>query len=162
MTMTDRQYYADCWLSRTDDHDGEIKQLKIRKDSIIESMSGVGKYDDKAVHGGSDSNPTEAKNIEYSLICERIERLERKVAIENARTMEVIDKVKDSKLRGMMIARYINHFSWRKVGELYHYAKSSSYNYRAECLNAVAPFVPKEAFIPDNKFKSLKVCTKLD
>ena len=149
--MTDRQYYADCWLSRTDDHDGEIKQLKIRKDSIIESLSGVGKYD-----------PTEAKNIEYSLICDRIERLERKVAIENARTMEVIDKVKDSKLRGMMIARYINHFSWRKVGELYHYAKSSSYNYRAECLNAVAPFVPKEAFIPDNKFKSLKVCTKLD
>ena len=57
--MTDRQYYADCWLSRTDDHDGEIKQLKIRKDSIIESMSGVGKYDDKAVHGGSDSTGKE-------------------------------------------------------------------------------------------------------
>ena len=63
--MTDRQYYADQWLSRTDDHDGEIKQLKIRKDSIIESMSGIAKYDDKVVHGGSDSNPTEAKNIEY-------------------------------------------------------------------------------------------------
>ena len=150
--MTDRQYYADQWLSRTDDHDGEIKQLKIRKDSIIESMYGVGKYDDKAVHGGSDSNPTEAKNIEYSLICDRIERLERKV----------VDKVKDSKLRGMMIARYINHFSWKKVGEVYHYTKSASYNYRAECLNAIAPFVPKEAFIPDNKFKSMKDWTKMD
>ena len=154
--MTDKQYYTDQWLSRTDDHNGEIEQLKIRRDNIIESMSGIGKYDDKTIHGGSDSNPTEAKNIEYSLICERIEKLERKVAIENARTMTVIDKVKDSKLRGMMIGRYINHFTWKKVGEMFYYGTSRTYDYKTACLDAVAPFVPKEPILPENKFKSLK------
>ena len=160
--MTERQYYSNQWLSRTDDHVGELEQLKRRKEDIISSMSGIGKYDSNAVHGGSDNNPTEAKNIEYTLICERIERIERKVALENVRTLDVINKVTDSKLRGMLIGRYINHYSWRKVGEMYHYARSSSYNFRGACLDAIAPFIPKEALIPDNKFKSLKDWTLLD
>lgn len=160
--MTDNQFYADLWLSRTDDHNGELQQLYKRRDDILGSLSGIGKYDENAVHGGSDSNPTEAKNIEYSLVCQRIEKIERKIAIENARTMEVIDKVQDSKLRGMMIGRYINHCSWRQVGKMYYYGKSRSYVYRDKCLDAVFKFVPKETLIPDNKFKSLKEWTKVD
>ena len=160
--MTDRQYHADKWLSRMDDHNGELEMLAMRRDSIVASMSGIAKYDDKAVHGGSDPNPTEAKNIEYTLICQRIEKIERKISIENARTMDVINKVNDSKHRGMLIGRYINHFSWKKIGEMYYYGKSSSYNYRAACLDAVALFIPHEAFVDDNKFKSAKDWTKLD
>lgn len=160
--MTEKQFYADLWLSRTDDHNGELQQLYKRRDDIIGSMSGIGKYDENTVHGGSDSNPTEAKNIEFSLICERIEKIERKIAIENARTMDVINKVHDSKLRGMMIGRYINHLSWRTVGKIYYYGKSRSYEYRDKCLDAIHQFVPQEAVKNDNKFKSLKEWTQVD
>lgn len=160
--LTDKQWHIDQWLSRMDDHNGELVQLYTRRDDIISSMSGIGSYDAEKVHGGSDPNPTEAKNIEYVSICSRIEKIERKIAIENARTLDVINKVSDSKLRGMMIGRYINHLSWKKVGEMYYYGRSSSYNYRGACLNAIASFIPKEAFIEKNKFSSQKDWTLLD
>ena len=63
--MTESQYYANQWLSRMFDVMGEIEQLEIRKDKILSSMSGVGKYDSNTgVFGGSDENPTESKNPE--------------------------------------------------------------------------------------------------
>lgn len=160
--MTEQQYYANQWLSRMFDVMGEIEQLEIRREKILSSMSGIGKYDNSGVFGGSDDNPTESKNVEYSLLTQRIEKLQRKVSIENARTLDTIGKVSDTKLRGMLIARFINHFAWKKVGEMYYYSKSSSYNYRLACLDAVVPFVPKEAFVNDNKFKSQKDWTNLD
>ena len=161
--MKEEQYYANQWLSRMFDVMGEIEQLEIRKEKILSSMSGVGKYDtNTGVFGGSDDNPTESKNVEYSLLTDRIEKLQRKVSIENARTLDTINKVTDTKLRGMLIGRFINHFSWRKVGEMYYYSKSSSYNYRLACLDAVVQFIPQEAFVNDNKFKSQKDWTNLD
>ena len=58
--MTEQQYYANQWLSRMFDVMGEIEQLEIRKEKILSSMSGVGKYDtNTGVFGGSDANPTE-------------------------------------------------------------------------------------------------------
>ena len=104
----------------------------------------------------------QSKNVEYSLLTDRIEKLQRKVSIENARTLDTINKVSDAKLRGMLIARFINHLTWRKVGEAYYYSKSSSYNYRLACLDAVVQFIPQEAFVNDNKFKSQKDWTNLD
>ena len=150
---------ANLWLLRTNDDDGELEQYYIRRGKILDSLSGIGAYDAERVRGGSDSNPTESKNIEYSLLCERIEKLERKIANENARTIDVINKVKDSKLRGMLFARYINHFSWNKVGEMYHYSRSGSFNYRNASLDAVRQFIPKEAMITD---RNPKVWTELD
>ena len=106
-----------------------------------------GKYDAKRVQGGSDNNPTESKNIEYSLLSEKIDKLQTKLSQENSRTIQVISKVDDSKLRGMLYGHYINRLSWRKVGEQYYYGKSRSYDYRGQCLNAVCRFVPREVVV---------------
>lgn len=161
--MNDKRFKANEWLSRMDNCDGEIKMLYTRRDDIVNSMSGIGKYDDKAVKGGSDPNPTEAKLIEYSTICARIEKLEGEMSTENTRTLAVINQVKSSKLRGMMIGRYINHLSWEKVGKMFYYAKSSSYTYQNKCLDAVFPFIPTDEFIQeDDRFRSLNVCTYTD
>lgn len=160
--MTDEQARANRWLSRMEDHNGELHELYNRREEIISSMSGIGKYDSESVPGGSDPNTTEAKNIEYTIVCMRIDKIERKIAFENARTLDVIDKVSDSKLRGMMIGRYINHLSWKRVGEKFHYGQSSSYNYRGACLDAVLPFIPEEPVDEENKFKSLKDWNELE
>lgn len=159
--MNYSQYKAHQWLSRMEDCQVELKMLYARRDEIVASMSGVCKYDDKAIKGGSDPNPTEAKLIEYSVICDRIEKLEGKTSSENIRTVEVINMVNNSKLRGMLFAHYINHLSWKRCGQLYYYAKSTSYNYQYKCLDAVFPFIPKDEIIPeDDTFKSLKVWTE--
>ena len=161
--MNYNQFKAHQWLSRMDNCQGELKMLYNRRDEIVNSMSGVSKYDDKAIKGGSDPNPTEAKLIEYSTICARIEKLEGDLSTENTRTLNIIDQVKDSKLRGMLIGRYINHLSWSKVGKIFYYAKSTSYIYQFKCLDAAFPFIPKDEIIPDdNKYQSLNVWNNLD
>ena len=160
--LSDKQWHVNQWLLRMFDTEGEIEQLETRRARIISSMSGIGKYDSSGVPGGSDSNPTESKNIEYSVLSKSIEDLQKKISRENARTLTVINKVGDTKLRAMLIGRYINHLSWKKVGEMFFYSRSSSYNYRKACLDAVAPFVPKEAFVEGNKFRSQKDWTNLD
>lgn len=145
--MTDKQYYADQWLCRMWDVDKEIEQLEFRREKIVCSLSGIGKYDSKSVPGGSDNNPTESKNIEFSLLSEKIDKLQNKLSMENSRTIGVISQVDDSKIRGMLYGHYINRLSWKKVGERYYYGKSRTYDYRAKCLDAVCEFVPKEVIV---------------
>lgn len=142
--MTDEQYRAHVWLSRMWDADTAIQQLIARRDTILCSMSGIGKYDAEHIPTQNGENATETKNIEYSYLSEQIEKKMRKIAIENKRTHEAIDKVNDEMLQGMLEARYINRMTWTQVGRLYNYEKSRAYDYRTKALDAVAPFIPYE------------------
>lgn len=143
--MTDNQYYAHKWLSRMWDKDIEIEQLIVRRDVIVASMSGIGKYDAEHIPTQNGENPTETKNIEYSILSEQIEKKTIELASENILTYQVIDRVSDSMLRGMLIARYINRLSWTDVGKLYNYAKTQIYKeYRNKALDAVYPFIPPD------------------
>ena len=142
--MNDELYYCDQWLCRIWDVDKEIEQLEFRREKIVCSLSGIGKYDSKTILGGSDSNPTESKNIEFSMISEKIDKLQNQLSSENSRTIDAISKVEDSKLRGMLYGHYINRQPWKKVGEQYFYGKSRTFDYRSMCLKAVCEFIPKE------------------
>ena len=126
------------------DKDIEIEQLIVRRDVIVASMSGIGKYDAEHIPTQNGENASESKNIEYSLLSEQIDKKTMELASENIRTYVVIDKVSDPMLRGMLIARYINRKSWADVGKLYNYSKSRAFDYRLIALDAVIPFVPQE------------------
>lgn len=141
--MTDEQYYAHRWLSRMWDKDVEIEQLIVRRDVILASMSGIGKYDAEHIPTQNGENPTETKNIEYSILSEQIDRKTMELASENIRTYVVIDMVSDTMLRGMLIARYINRKTWTEIGKLYNYSKSRAFDYRLLALDAVSPYIPK-------------------
>ena len=143
--MTDKQYHAHCWLSRMWDANTEIDQLVIRRTNIISSLSGIGKYDAEHIPTQNGENATESKNLEYSLLSEQIEKRLNTVGKENARTIQVIDQVSNTMLRGMLKARYINRLTWTQVGKLYHYEKTQAFKYGKKALDAVAPFVPIEA-----------------
>ena len=148
--MTSDQYDAARWLSRMWDTDIEIEQLIARRDTILDSMSGIGKYDAEHIPAQTGENATESKNIEYSILSEQIDKRLHKMETENARTLETIGKVKDSKLRGMLIARYIRRLSWAEVGRLYSYEKTQIYKkYRLEALDAVFQFIPKGEITDD-------------
>lgn len=142
--MTDLQYHAHCWLSRMWNSDVEITQLMVRRDKIISSMSGIGKYDAEHIPTQNGENPTESKNIEYSLLSEQIEKKLKKLSQENCRTHNVIDKVDDTMLRGMLEARYINRLTLSQVGKLYNYELTRTKFYCKAALDAVSPFIPSE------------------
>lgn len=150
--MRNELYDVECWLRRTWDVGAEIAELETRKDKILATMSGVAKYDAKAVRGGSDSNPTESKNLEYSSICEKIERLQNFLSAENAKTLDAIYQIDDTKseIRTMLIAYSINRIGWKQLGKKRNYEKTASYNHRDLCLEELLPFVPKEAFIRED------------
>ena len=142
--MTDAQYYAHRWLSRMWYIDIEIEQLIIRRDAIIASMSGIGKYDADHIPTQDGENATESKNIEFSLLSEQIDKKLQSVSNENSRTLAVIGHVQDNMLRGMLISRYLNRKTWTQIGKEYNYERSRAFDYRKIALDAVYPFIPKE------------------
>ena len=119
--MTDNQYYAHQWLSRMWYIDIEIEQLIVRREAIVSSMSGIGKYDAEHIPTQNGENATESKNIEYSIINGQIDKKLSDLSTENIRTLEVIDKVEDNMLRGMLKARYLNRKTWKQIGKDYNY-----------------------------------------
>ena len=147
--MTDAEYdmiqTADMWLSRMWNVDNEIRSLDDRRADIIGAK--ISCYDPKKIRGGSDPNPTESKNIEYATISQKIEEKTKLLASENVRTLEVIEKVEDAKIRGMLISRYLNRKSWVQIGKDYHYEKSRANDYRIMSLKAVYEFIPKEVIV---------------
>lgn len=139
--MTDNQYHTHQWLSRMWDIDQEIRNLEERAEDILGAK--IATYDTKEAPGRADSNPTESKNIEYSMLMVEIDKKKTKLAEENNRTYRVIEKVEDAKLRGMIYSRYILRKTWSQIGKDYNYEHSRTFEYRLICLDAVAKYIPK-------------------
>ena len=142
--LSDREWEAHIWLSRMWDKDNEIESYERRKSDILSQLSGIGKYDSEFIPAQTGENSVETKNIEYSLLNEKIEKLVGEISKENVRTHAVLDKVKDTMMRNMLYDRYINRLSWSKIGEKYNYAQRQPYNYLHKCLKTVRNFIPDE------------------
>lgn len=141
--LTEKQWEAHIWLARMWDKEREIEMYKMRMDKIISQLSGIGKYDAEFVPSQSGENTVETKNLEYSSLCEKIEKLIHDISIENLHTGEVIDKVEDRKMHDMLYDRYINRMSWGQIGDKYHYSQRQPYNYMHKCLDEVRRFIPE-------------------
>ena len=141
--MTDNQFVAHKWLSRMWDVDQEIRNLEERADDILGAR--ISKYDTKESQGTPIANPTETKNIEYSMLMAEIQKKKDELAKENQRTYQVIEHIEDAKLRGMIFSRYVLRKTWTQIGRDYNYERSRSFDYRIMALDAIAPFIPKEA-----------------
>ena len=147
--MNDSQYYAHRWLSRMRYVDAEIRQLDARRQSIISSMSGIGKYDAEHVPTQNGENSSESKLIEFSIISEQYEKKIRLLSFENGRTLQVIEQVKDAMLRGILLAKYINGKKNSEIGKLYNYERTRTLYYINEALEAVCPFIPEGEVFDD-------------
>lgn len=142
--LSDKQWEAHIWLSRMWDKDNEIESYEQRKGDIISQLSGIGKYDDTFIPAQTGENSVETKNIEYSLLNEKIEKLVHEISKENIRTLGTIEMVPDAKMRSMLYDRYVNRMSWRQIGDKYHYAQRQPYHYMHKCLDAIRPFIDEK------------------
>lgn len=141
--MTNNQFFAHTWLSRMWGADGEVRQLIERRDRLVEQ--GVSEYDSKKIHGGSDSNPTESRNIEYAFLSDLIEKKSGDISLENVKTHQVIEMLSEAKYREILIGRYCNMKSWERIGKDMNYEKSQAHDLGMKALDAVFPYIPKEA-----------------
>jgi hypothetical protein len=123
------------------DVDQEIRNLEERAEDILGAK--ISTYDQKEVPGRADSNPTESKNIEYSMLMVEIEKKKNRLAEENNRTYIVINRIEDAKLRGMTYSRYILRKTWTQIGKDYNYERSRAFDYRKIALDTIYPFIPK-------------------
>lgn len=142
--LPDNEWEAHVWLSRMWDKENAIDSYEKRKADIISQLSGIGKYDSEFVPSQTGENSVETKNIEYSLLNEKIEKIITEISLENVKTLEVLSRLHDARMRNMLYDRYVNRMSWAKIGEKYHYAQRQPYNYRKKCLSAVRPLIPDE------------------
>lgn len=142
--MSDRQFEAHLWLSRMWGKDNEIESYERRKADIISQLSGIGKYDDEFIPANTGENTTETKNIEYSLLCEKIEKLINEISEENIRTLETIQRLSDAKMRSMLYDRYINRLSWNQIQSKYHYAQRQPYRIIHNGLDKIRSFIPDD------------------
>lgn len=139
--MSDRQYEAHIWLSRMWGKDNEIESYERRKGEIISQLSGIGKYDDTFIPANTGENSTETKNIEYSLLNEKIEKLIAEISVENMHTTMVIDTIKDSTTHNMLYDRYINRMNWNQIQSKYHYAQRQPYRILHSGLSKIRDYI---------------------
>lgn len=139
--MTDNQYNAKTWLMRMWDHEDEIKEYRKRADDMLGAK--IPAYDSEKIPGGADPNPTETKNIEYSSLMFEISKRENELYSENIRTFNVIQRLDDPKLRGILYAKYVNRKTWKQIGSDFHYGESRIKELHVIALDKISEFIPK-------------------
>lgn len=139
--MTPNELISHIWLSRMWGKDKEIGEDVELRDKLNEW--GVGVYDAKHIPSNTDSNTSETKFIEYSVMSAEIDKKIEEYLVEMARTNAVIRQVDNELFRSILKAWYVNQKSWRDIGKEYHYEKTRVYTIRNRALSAVFPFIPK-------------------
>ena len=142
--LSDRQWESHIWLSRMWNMEKQIESYERRKADIISMLSGIGKYDANFIPANNGTNSVETKHLEYSMISEKLECLLDEISLENVKTMEVIDKIKDPMMRSMLYDRYLCRLSYKQLSEKYHYAERQPYRYMHKCLDKIRSFIPDE------------------
>lgn len=140
--MTDNQYYAKLWLNRMYGVANHVESLKRKQEEILSSLSGIGKYEESI--SGSDPNPTESKYLKYSEISAEIEKQLHKLYKEDLRTLEVIEHLDNEEQKAVLIDRYLNRMTWKKIAVIHNYGERQVYRYHEEALETVWPFIPQD------------------
>ena len=150
--MTDKQLYSKDWLNRMYRVAMHIESLETKREQVLSSLSGIGRYDADFIPAQTGQNSTETKNLSYSYYSELIEKEQKKLANEDIRTSKVIEMLgntpEDDTMKTVLNHRYLSRLSWEVVSEKMNYSLSRIYELHRKSLTKIYPFIPKEV-IPD-------------
>ena len=139
--MTDRQYESKQWLNRMYGVANHIESLQRKQEEVLSTLSGINDFSEHI--GGSDQNPTETKYLKYSELSAEIEKQLHCLHKEDLRTLEVIEHLEAEEQKGILIDRYLNRLTWKKIAGLHNYEERQVYRYHEEALEKIWPFIPK-------------------
>ena len=149
--MTDEQFYAKDWLNRMYQTVRYIESLERKREVVLVSLSGIGKYDAESVPGSNGENSTETKNIEYSILSEQIDKERQKLTTEDIKTLNVIGKLEGTPegqlMKAILIDRYLTRMPWEEIAKQQNYSPSRLFELHSIALSKIYPFVPREVII---------------
>ena len=143
--MTDKQYESKCWLNRMYGVASHVESLKRKQEEVLASTSGIGKYEES--FPGTDPKSTETKMLNYSEICSKIEQKLTVLHAEDMKTLDVIEHLDNEVEKAVLIDRYLNRMSWRKIAALHGYEERQIYRYHESALENVWRYVPRGEII---------------
>lgn len=147
--MTDEIFHAKDWLNRMYQTARYIESLERKREQVLGSLSGIGKYDAEFVPGNNGENATESKNLEYSILSEKIDKERQKLSAQDIRTLDVIGKIENTPegqlMKSVLIDRYLSRMNWEEIAKKQNYSSSRLFKIHALALAKVADYVPKEA-----------------
>lgn len=147
--MTDKQYESKCWLNRMYGVASHVESLKRKREEVLASLSGIPKY--KESFPGSDPKSVETKLVNYSELSSMIEEQLHLLNHEDAKTLDIIEKLADEMQKAILIDRYLNRMSWQKIAKLHNYTERQIYRIHDSALEIIWPFIPKGDMFGDTK-----------
>ena len=147
--MTDKQYESKCWLNRMYGVASHIESLKRKREEVLTSLSGIPKYEES--FPGSDPKSVETKLVNYSELSSMIEEQLHLLNHEDARTLDVIEKLRDDIQKAILIDRYLNRMSWQKIAKLHKYTERQIYRIHDSALVIIWPYIPRGDMFGDTK-----------
>ena len=135
--------YAKDWLNRMIDKVRLIESLEVKREGVISSLSGIGKYDAEHIPANTGENATESKYLIYSKLSAEIEKNTIELMAEDERTLDVILMVEDSRFKSILIDRYLSRMPWVKIARKQNYSVSWIYKLHDKAVEKVFPFIPK-------------------
>lgn len=136
--MTDKQYQAKKWLSRNYELNREIKLLEDKLEASRQRVNNiVGRYELNEIqmqHSRGGREDLIAEVIELENLIER--RLKFLMSEDNL-TTEVINRLETSIERAVLIARYVNRYSWTKIERIYRYSHAQMMRIHLSALDKI-------------------------
>lgn len=145
--MTDEQYFVKEWLNRMYAAANAIEALERKRELVVCSMSGIGKYDAKSFSGNNGENASETKLLEYSELCSMIDKKRDELSREDMVTLKVIDSLKGKNAeieKAVLIDRYLNRLSWSQLEKNHNFERSRLTQFHNEALGKLYERVRQE------------------
>lgn len=142
--MTDLQYYAKTWLNQV--YIVTRKELAAKEEiqaKILASItSGAVDYSKDRIQN---NNPQaqEERMISYSQATDDVEKVREKIAKLIRVRLEVINMLPDSVMRTILIERYLNQKSWKRIEDSFSYSHAWTMKLHMKALEEISRFIPR-------------------
>ena len=144
--MTEREEQAKAWLNRNYGMALELESIKRRLEKMQSDIEKVCKpIKLREIQESHSGNSQEDKMADYLDISEDLGKKYFELMAKDGVTLQVINKMDSPILRTILIERYINRLKWSKVAIIMHLEERQIMRYHVNALDAVLPFIPKEA-----------------
>ena len=144
--MTEREKAAKVWLNRNYGMALELESIKRRLEKMQSDIEKVCKpIKLREIQESHSGNSQEDKMAEYLDISEDLGKRYFELMAKDGVTLQVINKMDSPILRTILIERYINRLKWSNVAIIMHLEERQIMRYHVQALDAVLPFIPKEA-----------------
>ena len=147
--MRDECYQAKLWLNRNYYSSKQLDADK-RMLAVIENVLGSGgaRYENDGSSCDADAARArhEDKLLEYSEQKARVEREERELVADMAKTRRAIDKLEDEDHRAVAIERYINRQKWNDITDILHVSRAQLFRVHDKMLEKMAEILRSGRF----------------